>query len=35
MVMGALSLINIPLGTIFGLFALYILTKPEAEALFN
>jgi len=35
MIMGALSLINAPLGTIFGIGALYVLTRPEAEALFN
>jgi len=35
MIIGALSIINIPLGTAFGLAALYILTKPEAEALFD
>lgn len=35
MIIGALSIINIPLGTAFGLAALYILTKPEVEALFD
>lgn len=35
MIVGAISLINIPLGTIFGIAALYILSKPEVEELFS
>jgi hypothetical protein len=35
MVISALNLFNIPIGTIFGVFALYVLTKPEAEQLFT
>ncbi|MHA2370987.1 MAG: hypothetical protein ACXADX_19400 [Candidatus Hodarchaeales archaeon] len=35
MIIGAISLINIPLGTIFGIAALYILSKPEVEELFS
>jgi hypothetical protein len=35
MIIGAISLISFPLGTIFGIAALYILSKPEVEQLFN
>ncbi|MFW9853691.1 MAG: hypothetical protein ACFFFG_01430 [Candidatus Thorarchaeota archaeon] len=35
MVMGALNLFLIPVGTIFGIAALYILTRPEVEPLFT
>lgn len=35
MVIGALSLILFPFGTVFGLAVLYILTKPEVEQLFS
>ncbi|MHA2497846.1 MAG: hypothetical protein ACXAEI_20440 [Candidatus Hodarchaeales archaeon] len=35
MIIGAISLISFPLGTIFGIAALYILSKPEVEELFN
>ncbi len=35
MLIGALSLLNIPIGTIFGVFVLYILTRPEVEELFS
>lgn len=34
MIIGAFSLFVIPVGTIFGVAALYILTKPEVEPLF-
>ncbi|MFX0016496.1 MAG: hypothetical protein ACFFB2_15850 [Promethearchaeota archaeon] len=34
MIIGAFSLFIIPVGTIFGAAALYILTKPEVEPLF-
>ncbi len=34
MIIGAFSLFLIPVGTIFGVAALYILTKPEVEPLF-
>ncbi|MFX1285610.1 MAG: hypothetical protein ACFFB5_18365 [Promethearchaeota archaeon] len=34
MIIGAFSLFLIPVGTIFGAAALYILTKPEVEPLF-
>ncbi|MFX0124141.1 MAG: hypothetical protein ACFFAE_10935 [Candidatus Hodarchaeota archaeon] len=35
MIIGAFSLFIIPVGTIFGIAALYILTKPEVEPLFS
>ncbi len=35
MVVGALSLISFPLGTLFGVAVLYYLTRPEAEYLFS
>lgn len=35
MIIGAISLISFPLGTIFGIAALYILSKPEVEQLFS
>ncbi|MFX0209075.1 MAG: hypothetical protein ACFFDT_24035 [Candidatus Hodarchaeota archaeon] len=35
MIIAAISLINIPIGTIFGAFALYVLTRPEVEELFE
>jgi len=35
MIIGAFSLFIIPVGTIFGVAALYILTKPEVEPLFS
>ncbi|MFX0113266.1 MAG: hypothetical protein ACFFB3_01835 [Candidatus Hodarchaeota archaeon] len=35
MIIGALSLISFPFGTIFGIAALYVLTRPEAEPLFS
>jgi hypothetical protein len=35
MIIGAFSLFLIPVGTIFGVAALYILTKPEVEPLFS
>lgn len=31
-VAGALSLINVPIGTIFGIYAIYVMTQPETEA---
>ena len=34
MIIAAFSLMNPPLGTLFGIGALYVLTRPEAEALF-
>ncbi|UCE13018.1 MAG: zinc ribbon domain-containing protein [Candidatus Heimdallarchaeota archaeon] len=34
MVIGAFSIFIFPVGTIFGVIALYILTKPEVEPLF-
>ncbi len=35
MIIGAFSLFVIPVGTIFGVAALYLLTKPEVEPLFS
>lgn len=35
MVISALNLFNIPFGTIFGIFSLILLTKPEVIKLFN
>jgi ABC-type phosphate transport system permease subunit len=35
MIVGAISLINFPIGTLFGVAALYYLTRPEAEYLFS
>ncbi|MFX0124142.1 MAG: hypothetical protein ACFFAE_10940 [Candidatus Hodarchaeota archaeon] len=35
MIIGAFSLFAIPVGTIFGIAALYILTRPEVEPLFT
>jgi uncharacterized membrane protein YphA (DoxX/SURF4 family) len=35
MIIGAISLISFPLGTIFGIAALYILSRPEVEQLFS
>ncbi|MFW9992061.1 MAG: hypothetical protein ACFFD4_08355 [Candidatus Odinarchaeota archaeon] len=35
MIIGALKLFSFPIGTIFGLFALYVLTRPEVEELFS
>ncbi|MHA1971343.1 MAG: zinc-ribbon domain-containing protein [Candidatus Hodarchaeales archaeon] len=35
MIIGALNLIFIPFGTVFGIAALYILTRPEVEPLFS
>jgi hypothetical protein len=35
MIIAAFSLFIIPVGTIFGVVALYILTKPEVEPLFS
>ncbi len=35
MIIGAFSLFIVPVGTIFGVAALYILTKPEVEPLFG
>ena len=35
MIIGAFSLFLVPVGTIFGVAALYILTKPEVEPLFS
>ncbi len=34
MIIGAFSLFVVPVGTIFGVAALYLLTKPEVEPLF-
>ncbi|MHA2365290.1 MAG: zinc-ribbon domain-containing protein [Candidatus Hodarchaeales archaeon] len=35
MINGAIHLVNMPIGTAFGVFALFVLTKPEVEQLFN
>lgn len=35
LVLGALNLFFIPIGTIFGIAALYMLTRPEVEPLFH
>jgi hypothetical protein len=35
MIIGAVSLISFPFGTLFGIGALYVLTRPEAEQLFS
>ena len=35
MVLGALNLLNVPFGTAFGIAALYYLTRPEAQDLFQ
>lgn len=35
MVVGAISLVSFPIGTLFGVAALYYLTRPEAEYLFS
>ncbi|MFW9779806.1 MAG: hypothetical protein ACFFE8_13205 [Candidatus Heimdallarchaeota archaeon] len=35
MVIGALNLINLPFGTIFGIAALYLLSQPEVEQLYT
>ncbi|MFX1536916.1 MAG: zinc ribbon domain-containing protein [Promethearchaeota archaeon] len=35
MILGVLALFNFPLGTLYGLFKLYILSRPEVEALFT
>ncbi|MFW9990798.1 MAG: zinc ribbon domain-containing protein [Candidatus Odinarchaeota archaeon] len=35
MLIGAISLLNVPIGTAFGIGALYILTKPEVEQMFS
>ncbi|MFX0093147.1 MAG: hypothetical protein ACFFBD_15425, partial [Candidatus Hodarchaeota archaeon] len=35
MIFGVLSLFAFPLGTLYGFFKLYILTRPEVEALFT
>ncbi|OLS24929.1 MAG: hypothetical protein HeimC3_18050 [Candidatus Heimdallarchaeota archaeon LC_3] len=34
MVNAALGILNVPIGTIFGVTALYVLTRPETEVLF-
>jgi formate/nitrite transporter FocA (FNT family) len=31
-VAGALSLLNVPIGTLFGIYALWVVTRPEADA---
>lgn len=31
-VFGALSLVNFPIGTAFGIYAIWVVTRPEAEA---
>jgi len=35
MVIGALNLLNFPFGTLFGLAALFILSRPEVEQLYT
>ncbi|MFX1255531.1 MAG: zinc-ribbon domain-containing protein [Promethearchaeota archaeon] len=35
MILGVLALFSFPLGTLYGLFKLYILSRPEVEALFT
>jgi hypothetical protein len=35
MVIAAINVFNFPIGTIFGLFALYVLSRPEVEELFS
>ncbi len=31
-VAGALSLVNVPIGTLFGAYAIYVMTRPETDA---
>jgi hypothetical protein len=35
MILGALSLLNIPIGTAIGIYALWAMTRPETPALLN
>jgi hypothetical protein len=35
MIIGALSLLNIPIGTAIGIYALWAMTRPETPALLN
>lgn len=35
LVLGALNLINIPFGTILGIYTLWVLTRPEIEQIFH
>ena len=34
-VLGAISLLSIPIGTILGIYTIWALTKPESQALLN
>jgi hypothetical protein len=35
LVLGALNLLNIPFGTLLGIYTLWALTRPEIESMFN
>lgn len=35
MINGALGLFNVPIGTLFGIASIYLLTRPEAEVVFK
>lgn len=35
MILGALNLFSVPIGTLFGIATLYLLTRPEAEETFS
>ncbi|MHA1982704.1 MAG: zinc-ribbon domain-containing protein [Candidatus Hodarchaeales archaeon] len=35
MINGGLGILNVPIGTIFGIASIYLLTRPEAEVVFN
>lgn len=35
MINGALSIFNVPFGTLFGIASIYLLTRPEADVVFN
>jgi hypothetical protein len=35
MVVGALALLSFPLGTLYGIFALYVLSKPETDQILS
>jgi hypothetical protein len=35
MINGALGILNVPIGTIFGVASIYLLTRPEADVVFK